>query len=229
MLVEIWRYEDAYQHISNVGIEYDWLKFGLESHQQWNIVGGHSELIVNQYVEGNFSGAAISVKIRRKWQYFGLVAIVPCVLIGAVEMATFLLKYNDGTRLELSFTCLVAYSMFQMTITNELPKSSENTPMLQSFITLFMCYISLTIILQAICIFIDGKAENKTKSPPKIFYRVFFVKIFKIFNTSKVEGTSKDWIRLAKYFDRFSITIIAILHTVTYVVLLSFLVMYSLR
>ena len=147
---------------------------------------------------------------------------MPCIFITMVEMATFLLKYNDGDRMQLSCACLLAYSMFEMTIVGELPKSSDNPPFLQIIVTLFMSYISMSILLQAFCVHIASKSKGKN-TPSKCLLLLVKGICFCILLPCRFDSSSKDWSMVARCLDRVSVIIVLLLHLATYSSILVFI------
>ena len=113
-----------------------------------------------------FNKAVFTVVIKRRTEYFLLTVILPCLVIGTIEILTFLVPYNETVRLELSFTCLLSYLMFQMMIMSELPKAAEKPPLLLLLISLFTVYIGLAIICQSICIYLVDKTKYDAESKP---------------------------------------------------------------
>ena len=92
--------------------------------------------------------------------------ILPCLVIGTIEIVTFLVPYDDTDRLNLSFTCLLAYLMFQMMIMSQLPNAAENPPLLLLLISLFTVYIGVAIVFQGICIYLVDMTKYDPESKP---------------------------------------------------------------
>ena len=226
-VLEAWRYDMSKQFFEAAHFYREQYGKGFEQNEQWDVLDVSAKIVVIKYESGDYDQILYTIVMKRKWAYFGMSSIVPCILIGLIEMATFLLKYNDATRLELSFTCLVAYSMFGMIISGELPRTADKTPLLQLLITLFMVYITLSIILQALCIYIADKA-NSSYPPTKTMLRCLNPAfcLFRI-SKSKIMGSPTDWLQIAKCFDRFAMIFIFLLHISTFSTLLTIIVIKS--
>ena len=163
MVFEAWRYNVKKQHFDEAVIYMDNHFFPS---QEWEILNVDSKIEVLKYSTGDFDQAIFYITIKRKTEYFALTAILPCLLIGAIELITFMVPYNETVRLELSFTCLLAYSMFQMMITTDMPKSAKQPPLLLLLISLFTVHISVAIFLQGICIYLSDLAKHQTHKKP---------------------------------------------------------------
>ena len=144
--------------------------------EQWNLVSIDKKHHIESYPAGDFDRAIFKITIKRKTEYFVLTAIIPCLLIGAIELVTFMIPFESSVRLKLSFTCMLAYSMFQTNITNQLPKSAEKPPLLLLLISLFTIHIGIAIFMQGLCIYLADLARKKDGSKPdKKLFRVFNV------------------------------------------------------
>ena len=118
--------------------------------------------------------------IKRRTEYFVLTVMLPCLVIGTIEMITFFLPYDQTVRLDLSFTCLLAYLMFQMMIMSQLPNSAENPPLLLLLISLFTVYIGVAIIFQGICIYLVNITKCHPDSTPSRVLQEMAIRLAKV-------------------------------------------------
>ena len=118
------------------------------------------------YRTGSFDRSIFTFEMKRKSGYFALTVILPCLLIGAIEAVTFAIPFNKTVRLELSFTCLLAYSVFQTMVTNQLPRSSDRPPLLLLLISIFIVYIAISICIQGCNIWLYTKATKRHPVSP---------------------------------------------------------------
>ena len=153
--------------------------------EEWHIIDFSSKINIVNYSSGScdqvctalphiamichfvcYLKAVYTVVIKRRTEYFVLTAILPCLVIGTIEIVTFLVPFDETARLDLSFTCLLAYLMFQMMIIDQLPKSAENPPLLLLLTSLFTIYIGVAIIFQSICIYLVDITKYDAESKP---------------------------------------------------------------
>ena len=78
----------------------------------------------------------------------------------------FMLKIFKVTKIHISFTSLVAYTVFQLMIIPEMPTTSEHTPLLSVFIVLQMMFIAYALFGQGFVFLLLDRAENNPKMPP---------------------------------------------------------------
>ena len=90
--------------------------------------------------------------IKRKPLYQIITIILPCMIISATETVVFYLPCNDPTRVQISVTCLLAFTIFQSMIMQTVPRAIDSVPLVSLYIGLQMFYIGfIAIIGDAIC------------------------------------------------------------------------------
>ena len=72
--------------------------------------------------------------------------IIPSLLIGIAHLATFTLPLGQVEKIGISFTCLLAYLVFQLMIVGDMPRSSDHIPLLSIYIDLQMSYLTLSLL-----------------------------------------------------------------------------------
>ena len=219
------------EHKCNINIEsfrYDWtqqlIKPGLLTfdrfleHDQWHLQLDNLRPINYTYStsQSTFSLLSISIRIHRKATYYVIVIVVPFVTISFVATVTFALPLLSNERLQLSFTCLLAFSFFQSVIISDLPHSSVHPPILLIFVTIMTATIALVIILQGLIIFLAEKSEQaKQKAGEDLNFTIFN------FELGQIE--SEKWERLAITINRFGLfgflAILSIASLVSFVIL----------
>ena len=139
-------------------------------HEQWTIETTSAESKPMHYsVNSLYSEVHIWIQLRRKSAYYMLNAFVPSLIISAVTGVTFLVPPDIDNRLTLSFTALLAHSMFNSMISNEMPKSAENPPLLLIYLFLMSIFIFVAISLQAFAVYL---ARSDPWKMPSIFVRL---------------------------------------------------------
>ena len=90
--------------------------------------------------------------MKRKAGYYLLNIIAPSIIIALTEFATWAIPLHSDTRLQLSFFCLLSFTMFQNMVAAEMPTSSTNPPLLIIYLTTMSILILLAILSQALII-----------------------------------------------------------------------------
>ena len=104
-------------------------------------------------------------KLERKSGYYLLNIISPSIIIALTEFATWAIPLQSDARLQLSFTCLLSFTMFQNLVASSLPNSSTNQPLLLIYLTSMSSLILLAISMHAWLIYLyqTGTGANFNK------------------------------------------------------------------
>ena len=218
LVLEVWRDRVQKLHFKDISIEENRRSSMRSNKGEWNFVKMSAQMVQQNYTAGTFDRVVYRVTIKRNWLYATMMSVAPCVMLGIVELTTFFLRYDDRTRLKLSFSCIVAYSMYEILMMNQLPRNSDNTPMFQILIILFMDYIALAIILQALTIYFAEKTDNlnhQQLSPTFIITFNFFSCLFCI--DGKLEAGNR-WVSVAKLLNRITTVLIFLLISISTIV-----------
>ena len=95
-----------------------------------------------------------------------------------LEAVTFSMPVTSEIRLDLSFTCLLAFSFFQNVVANDLPKSADNQPLLLIYIAGMMTYIFIAICLQCLTLYM-ANCSNRCRELPKCLQLLYKPTILK--------------------------------------------------
>ena len=79
--------------------------------------------------------------------------IMPSMIISTAELVVFCLPCTDPTRVQISVTCLLAYTVFQSMIMQNIPKAIDSIPLVSLFIDLQMFYIGFVAIIGDLFVF----------------------------------------------------------------------------
>ncbi|XP_064642662.1 CHRNA7-FAM7A fusion protein-like [Lineus longissimus] len=83
--------------------------------------------------------------------YYALNILLPCVAISVLVLIVFCLPCESGEKISLSITTLVALTVFQMTIADNIPKTSTHTPILGIGL-ISLTGMSILSIVATVCI-----------------------------------------------------------------------------
>ena len=94
-----------------------------------------------------------TIQMRRKTLFYFNNLIVPCFLITALGLLTFVLPPATGERVTLVITTLLAMTVFMLMIAENTPTTSEVTPLIGKFFIASMVIIGLSLI--ATCVVLN--------------------------------------------------------------------------
>ena len=206
--IEGWRYRASQQAFVKYGAGFE-LR-GFQEPEQWAIVDMKFEIYNTSIYLTAFPAVSCFLTLERKSSYYVMNIIIPSFILSLVEILTFTLPESSEGRLELSFACLLAFAVYQNAMSNDLPRSSDNTPLLSIYITSVMGYIFLAIIFHGIVIQLARKGKEKQKNPK--WLRFIYRKSTKYKTSSNSEPLSQPlWQQFAASFDRVAVCIYILL------------------
>ena len=80
-----------------------------------------------------FASALFKITLARRSDYYVLNIILPCCLLAMLSLVTFCLPPNSGERVSLQITVLLSQSVYQLILTNYVPVTSINMPILSEY------------------------------------------------------------------------------------------------
>ena len=114
----------------------------LRPHVQWE-VSDHWIYVKNTNVNGQgFQAISFVFQLKRKPSYVMLNRIFPCFLILLLELAVFTIPSDEGEKLAVGITLILAQTVFLLVIETDLPRTSDQVPVLskQTSIYVFIIY-----------------------------------------------------------------------------------------
>ena len=127
--------------------------FDTANNEQWEIIDTEAKPLLDKFNSGrSYAKILFTITLARKPGYYMMNIFLPSITISLVEAVTFMVPADREDRLAMSFTALLAYSMFQTLIYNEVPKSAEHPPLLTIYLSLMSFYIFVAIAMQGFII-----------------------------------------------------------------------------
>ena len=155
LLLESWMYTSNMVKIKarDTGFSFSY----FNENDMWKIIGIKVENSSMEYSTGNFSALGIYIRFKRKPAYFVLNVLVPCVILGILNIFLFVLPPNSGEKISLGMTLLLSYFVFLLLVAGILPPTSENFPLLG----LYLCsVVALSALSLACSIFVTCLQEK---------------------------------------------------------------------
>ncbi|CAH1788001.1 unnamed protein product, partial [Owenia fusiformis] len=98
--------------------------------EEWELID--TKLLQNyvQYTAGAFSDVTLSIHIKRKPNFYLFTLLFPCILLMVIAVAVFWLPAESGEKVSLGVTVLLALTVYQLLITENIPETSDYVPLL---------------------------------------------------------------------------------------------------
>lgn len=122
-----------------------------------------------------YPNIVFTLHVRRKTLFYFNNLIVPCFLITALGLLTFVLPPATGERVTLVITTLLAMTVFMLMIAENTPTTSEVTPLIGKFFIASMVIIGLSLI--ATCIVLNLYECSKSVDTVPVWIRHLVIDI----------------------------------------------------
>ena len=124
---ESWSYIIDQQEISLLDLPVNVKKF--TDNEQWDLLGTGARAYTACYNYTDtqaycYSGAVFSLLLKRKADYYLIMIIFPATIFSAVAVVSFSLPLADVSKMQIIFTCLLSYAVFQVTNQQTLTNSN---------------------------------------------------------------------------------------------------------
>ncbi len=98
----------------------------------WAMVALQSKRVIKKYLccDEPYSEIHFRLVIRRDAQFYVLHIILPCLFLSVLSLVVFYLPPDCGEKLTLSITNLLALVVFQQIIAENMPPSSDDSPII---------------------------------------------------------------------------------------------------
>ena len=196
---ESWSYIESQQTLTLVQPPVNLKRFGNNEH--WNIIGTDARTYTpcyNYTVTRTYCypGAEFKLLLERKSVYYVIMIIVPSIIFSVVELVSFSLPLAEVSKLQITFTCLLSYAVFQVsefralvmnvlnffyflfcsqtTARTDMPRTSEHDPLLSLYFDLQMGFIAFALFGEA-AVFTALEQAFGNRRVPKIICFFFAI------------------------------------------------------
>lgn len=111
-------------------------KIGLDTyipHGEWEIIKTevHSvNMIYRYYLSEQFPEIYFIIYMRRKYTFYFMYILLPCLMLSGVLLMIFLLPADSGEKVSLGVSILVAISVFLLLVAGNVPDTSDAIPII---------------------------------------------------------------------------------------------------
>ncbi|XP_076105585.1 neuronal acetylcholine receptor subunit alpha-10-like [Mytilus galloprovincialis] len=116
-----------------------------------------------------FPDVTVYIHLTRKPDYYITNIIIPSVLVTVVASFGFLLPVDSGEKVGLELTVMLAMSVFQLLVADQLPPSADSTPWIAMFFTFTLVLSGGSSLWQVIVLNIHHRGHRKMPAWLKSF------------------------------------------------------------
>ncbi|KAJ8026585.1 Neuronal acetylcholine receptor subunit alpha-9 [Holothuria leucospilota] len=146
------------QYYEHMYLSADKAFFGsTASNLEWNLLNESIANLLynfsNHLIDGNvstYSGAVICLYLQRNPNHYIYTIIIPSTMMCVMAFATFLAPPDSGERISLGVSMVLGLTVFQLLISDTLPVSDKESPVLGIYLTINFALACLTVPLSLI-------------------------------------------------------------------------------
>ena len=131
---------------------------------EWELIGMNKEILRTGYDSDAYIEIAFDYAVSRKPAYSVITAIAPSLGLMALTLFSYILPPNNGERIKVILTSLLAFTVFLVEMNGYLPRNSEAVPVIQMFYMTTMAECILCFIVTCIFARLFGNATVNNTS-----------------------------------------------------------------
>ncbi|XP_068600934.1 5-hydroxytryptamine receptor 3B-like [Brachionichthys hirsutus] len=114
----------------------------------------------------DYAHIQFNVLIRRRPLLYVVGLLIPSIFLMMVDVMSFYLPLNSGTRIAFKISILLGYTVFRVNMTEDLPSTAVRTPLIGVFFVVCMALLMLSLIksILVVKLLYHGEAEVRQMS-----------------------------------------------------------------
>jgi len=161
-----WTYNGFKLDLKLNGEEGDMSTFVLNG--EWALLGvpGNRNEVFYDCCPEPYLDVTFVIKIRRRTLYYFFNLIVPCVLIASMAVLGFTLPPDSGEKLSLGVTVLLSLTVFQQSISDAMPVTSLQIPLLGTYFNCIMFMVASSVVTTIMILNYHHRLADTHEMPP---------------------------------------------------------------
>lgn len=175
---------------------------------EWDLLRASKKRNVQSYAccDYPFSDVTIEFVFKRKPLFYIFNLIVPCMIIMSMVLLGFFLPPESGERITLNITVLLAMAVFLQLAAENLPRNSENVPVMGKFYITVMLEVAISLVATCYILHIHHRNFGTAVVPVPGWVNVYMLnKLGKLLGVKKPVTEDKYDLSAEKDFKRISL------------------------
>ncbi|XP_072021489.1 neuronal acetylcholine receptor subunit alpha-6-like [Amphiura filiformis] len=164
---------------------YDWLEINLEPGKSaddryvangvWDMVAVRQKGIIFKFAccPGHYMEVQYRLVLKRHAAFYLFYMVLPCLFLSILSLLVFYLPPDCGEKLTLSITNLLALVVFQQIIAENIPPSSDDSPVIGTYFTCMIAMVCCSVISTGVVMHLSAISQPM----PRWVKRIFLEKI----------------------------------------------------
>jgi hypothetical protein len=132
---------------------------------EWELIHSYTEITderVSDFGQVDYSLVRFTLILKRNHLYYFIKIILPFALVSFVTLFTFLLPPQTGEKLTLNVTILLSLVIYLQLLTEYIPKSDDETPILTLFCNANFFLVFLSCVMTVYVLYLYHRPSTST-------------------------------------------------------------------
>ena len=135
---------------------------------EWELIHSYTEITeerISDFGQIDYSLVRFTLVLKRNYLYYLIKIILPFTLVSLVTLFTFLLPPQSGEKLTLNVTILLSLVIYLQLISEYIPKSDDETPILTLFSNANFFLVFLSCIMTVYVLYLYHRPSTSHIAP----------------------------------------------------------------
>uniref|UniRef100_A0A8C2YXH0 5-hydroxytryptamine receptor 3B n=1 Tax=Cyclopterus lumpus TaxID=8103 RepID=A0A8C2YXH0_CYCLU len=130
---------------------------------EWELLSIPSSYWQIHQDDTDYAHIQFNVLIRRRPLLYVVGLLIPSIFLMLVDVTSFYLPLSSGTRIAFKISILLGYTLFRVNLTDELPATAVNTPLIGVFFAVCMALLMLSLIKSILVVKLLHHSEKEVR------------------------------------------------------------------
>ena len=145
---------------------------------EWELVHSYTEITderVSDFGQVDYSLVRFTLVLRRNYLYYLIKIILPFTLVSFVTLFTFLLPPQTGEKLTLNVTILLSLVIYLQLLSEYIPKSDDETPILTLFCNANFFLVFLSCVMTVYVLYLYHRPSTSHVAGVPTYLKTIFL------------------------------------------------------
>ncbi|XP_072021464.1 neuronal acetylcholine receptor subunit alpha-2-like [Amphiura filiformis] len=140
----------------------------------WDMVAVRSRRIVTTYLccPEPYPEIQYRLVFKRYPTFYLFYMVLPCVFLSVLSLLVFYLPPNCGEKLTLSITNLLALVVFQQLIAENMPPSSDDSPVIGAYFICMIAMVCISVLATGVVMHVSAISQPMPKWMKRLFLEI---------------------------------------------------------
>ncbi|CAF2317363.1 unnamed protein product [Rotaria sp. Silwood2] len=171
---------------------------------EWELIHSYTEITderVSDFGEVDYSLVRFTLILKRNYLYYLIKIILPFTLVSFVTLFTFLLPPQSGEKLTLNVTILLSLVIYLQLLSEYIPKSDDETPILTLFCNANFFLVFLSCIMTVYVLYLYHRPSTSHIACVPTYMKIIFLDYLSPFVYCSINKHRKKQVLVKKLYE----------------------------